>query len=109
MLSLYHGLNRQPSDPEADDITMCHHASLLITCFYTTVRFNSTIVLLDEMPVFNIMVTLGTPDRGTCTQVSQIIGLFQALSHTCMSWDYREWESVFKVHSMGHPLIRGGT
>ena len=28
--------------------------------------------------------TLGTPDQGTCTQVSQIIGLLQAPSRTCM-------------------------
>ena len=29
MFSLYPGLNRVPSDPEADDIPMCNHASLL--------------------------------------------------------------------------------
>ena len=27
MLSLYQGLNRGPSDPEADDIPVCHCAS----------------------------------------------------------------------------------
>ena len=30
------------------------------------------------------MVTLGTPDQGTYSQVSQIIGLLQAPSRTCM-------------------------
>ena len=30
------------------------------------------------------MATLGTLDWGTCTQVSQIIGLLQAPSRTCM-------------------------
>ena len=30
------------------------------------------------------MVTLGTPDRGTCYLVSQIIGLLQAPGRTCM-------------------------
>ena len=31
---------------------------------------------------FNIMVTMGTPNRGTCFQVSQIIGVLQAPGHT---------------------------
>ena len=29
ILSLYRGLNQGSSDPEADDIPMCHHAFLL--------------------------------------------------------------------------------
>ena len=34
--------------------------------------------------MFNIMATLGTPDRGTCSQVSQIIGVLQAPNRTCI-------------------------
>ena len=59
------------------------------------------------------MVTRGTLDRGTCLKVSQIIGLLQAPSRTCMYLEKRECESVcggvFKVHSAGHPLKHGET
>ena len=41
--------------------------------------------------MFDIMVTLGTLDRGTYTQVSQIIGLLQAPGRTCMYQGY-SWE-----------------
>ena len=34
--------------------------------------------------MFNIMVTLGTPEQGTCFQVFQIIGLLKVPSRTCM-------------------------
>ena len=30
ILCLYQGLNLGPSDPEADDIQTCHHASLVV-------------------------------------------------------------------------------
>ena len=53
------------------------------------------------------MVTLGTLDRGTCTQVSQIIGLLQAPGRTFMYLGDREWGSLFEVHSAGHPLKPG--
>ena len=34
--------------------------------------------------MFNVMVTLGTPDQGTCRKVSQNIGLLQAPDCTFM-------------------------
>ena len=33
IFSLYQGLNLGPSDPEADDIPMCHHASPSRRCY----------------------------------------------------------------------------
>ena len=52
-----------------------------------------------------IMAILGTPDRGTCTQVSQIIGLLQEPGLTCMVPGVTEGRgSVFKAYSVGHPF-----
>ena len=33
MYSLYRGLNWGPSDPEADDKPMCHHALIIMTMY----------------------------------------------------------------------------
>ena len=56
------------------------------------------------------MVTLGTPDRGTCFQVFQIIGVLQVPTHTCMYLGgWWEGDMCFNGPSMGHPLKREGT
>ena len=34
MFSLFQGLNQGPSDPDADDIPMCYHASLIAVNLY---------------------------------------------------------------------------
>ena len=89
---------------------------VLIYCHHSTVpTAYRTIVLLDEMPVYNteflnVKATLGIPDWGTCYQVSQIIGLLQATGHTFMYWGNRgEGKCVCNGASVGHPLKCKGT
>ena len=60
--------------------------------------------------MFNIMVILGAPDRGTWNQVSQIIGALQVPGQTYMYLG-QQWgrEICFNVASTGHPLTHGGS
>ena len=44
--------------------------------------------------MFNIKVTLGNPNKGTCSQVSHIIGLLQAPGRTCMYQGFQRSRKV---------------
>ena len=68
--------------------------------------------ILPVNATFNIMVTLGTPDQGTCYQVSQIIGVLKAPDRTFMYLGYQrggEMCLLWNGASMGHPLKCDGT
>ena len=76
-------------------------------------KYNSTQITLSEINTLgvlknpslkNIVSYYGDPGDSR----SGLVCSRRPVAPAC-NWDYREWESVFKVHSAGHTLKRGGT
>ena len=91
-------------------IGLMYGSSLNLQLLGNAMTATSTIALLDEMPVFNIMVTLGTPDCGTCVPgLSNYWFAPGTQPHLHVPGVTRGRGSGFKAHSAGHPLKHGGT